>query len=184
MATVTGLTAERMLEIEAASIVDGAVVLDHLILKRHDDTEIDAGDVRGSQGIQGVPGDVWVPPAWQAWAPVYDGGTMTVTDGTGGHPSGNLCRYMVLGKTCFVQHGRVLNKGGTASGLITLTLPVAPKYGRAMFAATADNGIANAGIFDSFAVMSVMKPPAWDTGVAAFALGAHWIAFNGFYEIN
>lgn len=59
MATVTGLTAERMLEIEAASIVDGEVVGDDLILTRHDETEINAGNVRGAtgpQGIQGVPG--------------------------------------------------------------------------------------------------------------------------------
>lgn len=45
MAKVTGLTAARMLEIEAASIVDGEIdeTSGHLILKRHDDTEIDAG---------------------------------------------------------------------------------------------------------------------------------------------
>lgn len=56
MATVTGLTAERMLEIEAASIVDGEVVGDDLILTRHDETEINAGNVRGATGDQGVQG--------------------------------------------------------------------------------------------------------------------------------
>ncbi len=44
MATVTGLTAERMLEIEAASVVDGEVVGGNLILTKHDETEIDAGE--------------------------------------------------------------------------------------------------------------------------------------------
>lgn len=45
MATVNGLTAERMLEIEAASIVDGHIDgSGHLILTAHDGTEIDAGD--------------------------------------------------------------------------------------------------------------------------------------------
>lgn len=44
MAIVTGLTKERMLEIEAASIVDGNVDgTGHLILVRHDGTTIDAG---------------------------------------------------------------------------------------------------------------------------------------------
>lgn len=56
MATITGLTAERMLEIEAASIVDGEVVGDDLILTRHDTTQINAGDVRGPAGPQGPEG--------------------------------------------------------------------------------------------------------------------------------
>lgn len=56
MATVTGLTAERMLEIEAASIVDGDVVGDNLILTRHDSTQINAGSVRGPQGDAGPVG--------------------------------------------------------------------------------------------------------------------------------
>lgn len=56
MATVTGLTAARMLAIEAASIVDGAVVGDDLILTKHDSTTINAGVVKGPQGPPGDPG--------------------------------------------------------------------------------------------------------------------------------
>lgn len=55
MATITGLTAERMLEIEAASIIDGEVVGDHLILEKHDGTLIDAGSVVGPTGPTGPP---------------------------------------------------------------------------------------------------------------------------------
>lgn len=48
MATVNGLTKERMLEIEAASIVNGAVDLSgHLILTNFAGEEIDAGNVKG-----------------------------------------------------------------------------------------------------------------------------------------
>lgn len=55
MATVTGLTKERMLEIEGNSVVDGFVNANkHLILTRHDGTEIDAGNVEGPQGISGM----------------------------------------------------------------------------------------------------------------------------------
>lgn len=44
MATVTGLTKERMLEIEAASVVSGTIdASGHLILTTHDGTQIDAG---------------------------------------------------------------------------------------------------------------------------------------------
>jgi hypothetical protein len=59
MATVNVYTAERMAAIEAASVVDGDVIGDNLILERNDGTTIDAGNVRGpqgAQGIQGVPG--------------------------------------------------------------------------------------------------------------------------------
>lgn len=61
MATVTGLTKERMLEIESASIVSGAVLLDELILTRRDGTQINAGSVRGPAGQDGqdaAPGSV------------------------------------------------------------------------------------------------------------------------------
>lgn len=45
MATVTGLTAQRMLAIEAASVVSGAInASGHLILTTHDGTQIDAGN--------------------------------------------------------------------------------------------------------------------------------------------
>lgn len=50
MATVNGLTAERMLEIEAASVVDGEIKPDgHLILTTHGGTEIDAGSITVTQ---------------------------------------------------------------------------------------------------------------------------------------
>lgn len=52
-AFVDGLTKERMLEIEAASVVDGEVVGDDLILTRHDGTTINAGNVRGPAGSGG-----------------------------------------------------------------------------------------------------------------------------------
>ena len=44
MATVTGLTAERMLEIEGQlRLFDGEIVSSNLILTKHDGTTIDAG---------------------------------------------------------------------------------------------------------------------------------------------
>lgn len=56
MATVTGLTAERMRQIEAGSIVDGKIdASGHLILTRYDETEIDAGDA-----VVAVPADAVV----------------------------------------------------------------------------------------------------------------------------
>jgi microcystin-dependent protein len=57
MATVTGYTAERMKEIEDSTVVDGEVSGDDLILLTRDGTEINAGNVRGPQGIQGPSGN-------------------------------------------------------------------------------------------------------------------------------
>jgi microcystin-dependent protein len=60
VARVTGLTAERMLGIEAASVVDGEInESGHLILERHDGTEIDAGSALAtipisSTTVQGI----------------------------------------------------------------------------------------------------------------------------------
>lgn len=57
MATVTGMTADRMLAIEAASVVDGDVVGDNLILTKHNGITINAGNVRGPIGPTGADGE-------------------------------------------------------------------------------------------------------------------------------
>lgn len=56
MATVTAFTAQRMQEIEDGTVVDGLVVGDDLILTRRDDSQINAGNVRGAAGPQGLQG--------------------------------------------------------------------------------------------------------------------------------
>jgi microcystin-dependent protein len=56
MATITGLTASRMLEIEGESIVDGEIIAGNLILTKHDGTTINAGPVIGPPGPQGPAG--------------------------------------------------------------------------------------------------------------------------------
>jgi hypothetical protein len=58
MTTVTGLTADRMLAIEAASVIDGDVVSGNLILTKHDGSTINAGSVIGPAGPQGPPGSM------------------------------------------------------------------------------------------------------------------------------
>lgn len=53
MATVTGLTAERMIESENMSVVGGDIVGDNLVLTTRGGDTINAGSVRGPQGPQG-----------------------------------------------------------------------------------------------------------------------------------
>ncbi len=73
MATVTGYTAARMKQIEDSAIVDGDVIGDDLILTRFNAAQINAGNVRGPQGIQGPAGPV--PEA------LIDGNTYARKDG-------------------------------------------------------------------------------------------------------
>jgi microcystin-dependent protein len=56
MATITGLTAARMLEIEAASIIDAEVVDGNLILIAHGGERINVGPISGPQGAPGPAG--------------------------------------------------------------------------------------------------------------------------------
>lgn len=63
MATVTGLTATRMLAIEAASVVAGIVTNGRLVLTKRDGSTIDAGSVIGPPGPKGDPGSITVSPA-------------------------------------------------------------------------------------------------------------------------
>lgn len=53
MATVTGLSASRMLEIEGSILVSASVVGDNLILTKQDGTTVNAGNVRGLPGPAG-----------------------------------------------------------------------------------------------------------------------------------
>ena len=71
MATITGLTAARMLEIEGASVVEGEIIGSNLILTKHDGSTIDAGPVigpvgpvgpMGPSGVSSIPGEVKLWP--------------------------------------------------------------------------------------------------------------------------
>ena len=56
MATITGLTAVRMLEIEGESVVDGEIISGNLWLTKHNGEKINAGPVIGPVGPQGPTG--------------------------------------------------------------------------------------------------------------------------------
>lgn len=100
MATIQGLTAPRMLEIEAAAIVAGVVDENmHLILTKHDGTTIDAGKVQGDGvpmgGTEGqiivktVDGSVWADNyATNVEQPVKNNTGATMEKGTAVYVSG------------------------------------------------------------------------------------------------
>ena len=58
MATVTGYTAERMMEILNETIKSLQVVGNNLIATKYDNSTVNLGNVRGIQGIQGIQGEV------------------------------------------------------------------------------------------------------------------------------
>lgn len=51
MSTINGLTAERLLQLEADTVIGGHVDGEDLILEQHDGTTINAGSVRGFPGL-------------------------------------------------------------------------------------------------------------------------------------
>lgn len=51
MATINGLTATRLLQLEADTVIGGHIDGDNLILEQHDGSEINAGSVRGFPGL-------------------------------------------------------------------------------------------------------------------------------------
>lgn len=63
MATVTGLTAAKALELASQDIIDGEVSGDDLLLTRRDGTAFIAGNIRGPQGIPGTLSIAEKPPA-------------------------------------------------------------------------------------------------------------------------
>ena len=67
MATITGLTADRMLEIEGQTVIGGKIVNNHLILTKFDGTEVDTGVLPpGPQGPVGPAGGL-IPGELRLW---------------------------------------------------------------------------------------------------------------------
>lgn len=159
MATVTGLTAARMIEIEAASVVDGVIVGDDLILTRYDGSTINAGDVRGPQGPIGSSSDTAVVIAtsgtrpampyaglyvyetdtdfvyrWNGSAWVYVGGTIICTSGTRpAVPFTGLEIYETDTKRPYTYNGTIWVYTGGDVICTSSTRPSSPFTGLAIF---------------------------------------------------
>jgi len=122
MATITGLTAERMLGIEAESVVDGEVRGDgHLWLIKHDGSEIDAGPVLGPPGPAGPSG-----PAAISAIP----GEVRMWSGTNLPAIGTYGRWVWANGAVYVVSEHPIAAGHIASGWRT-------------FAGASDPGVAN-----------------------------------------
>ncbi len=107
MGSITGLTAERMLAIEAASVVSGTVNgSNHLILTTHGGSDIDAGNVvgpAGSNGTNGTDGSDGSDGArGSEWFDYIGSGTPTGITG------------MLSGDYCLRSDGEVFKYNGSA----------------------------------------------------------------------
>jgi microcystin-dependent protein len=113
MATVTGFTAERMLNIENSTVVDGEVQGDNLILQTRDGTPIDAGSVRGPKGDTGAVGPASVHP-----------GIISMYGGNSAPAGYLLCDGALVSRvtyaTLFDEIGTIW---GAGDGLNTFSLP-------------------------------------------------------------
>lgn len=115
MATVTGLTAARMLAIEAASVVAGIVSGNNLILTRFDGSTIDAGNVRGPKGDTGDTGPAGVQPPTGCMLP-FAGATA---------PTGwLLCNGAEISRTTYSALFNVISdEWGAGDGSTTFNIP-------------------------------------------------------------
>ena len=113
MATVTGYTAERMQDIEDGTVVDGNIVGDNLILVRHDGGQIDAGSVRGPQGIQGPAGLAAVLP-----------GIISMFGGNTAPAGYLLCNGAAVSRTTYAAlYAQIGVLHGAGDGTTTFNLP-------------------------------------------------------------
>lgn len=181
MDVVTVLNAARMLGIEAASVVSGAVNgAGHLILTKHDGTTVDAGYVVGPAGAAGAPGAPGAPGVspslgvWANFALVLGGlGAMTVTPGA--HPD-NHSRYLAMGKVCFFSFSQLYTFGGTIGQSFTVNLPVnRPQPGNDVGIGDVQNAIARALIQPTSVLLGATHQP--------WVAGTFHARFNGAYEI-
>ncbi len=110
MPTVTGFTAARMLAIEEQAIVDGEIIGDNLILVRNDETTINAGNVRGPQGVAGPPGGLGEAP--------IDGSTYGRKDGAWEVAIGSVVEAPTDGKAYARQSGSWIIAPGSLLGSV------------------------------------------------------------------
>lgn len=143
MATVTGLTAARILEILNDTIESAMVDGDDLIFTRHDGSNFNAGDVRGPQGDVGPAGeDVLGLTAWltnamlentagepgaassvSTWTPEIQTTGTAVNYGASPTRTG---QYIRIGKLCFAKASILFGASGMSAGTGTygFSLPV------------------------------------------------------------
>ena len=131
MPTVTGLTSARMLNIEANSVVSGAIVGNDLILTRFNAATINAGNVRGPQGVAGPMGEVSLAELSVSIGNLFEFNaaiTPTLTGmaiGTGGGAF-NSMGYLYMGGTEVGERGFLEVWGTVLFGTSTPTFPTGP----------------------------------------------------------
>lgn len=147
MSLVTGFTAARLLIMEAATIVSGAIVGDNLILTKNGGGTVNAGNVRGPQGIPGPTGTNLITNAMlnnalgepgaasvtSGWTPAVTIAGTPITYGTGSSRQG---QYIRQGKKCLAIGNVVLGSAPAfgAGGTFEFSLPVTPAANPTMFA--------------------------------------------------
>lgn len=125
MATVTGFTAERMLQIEKTTVVDGEVVGDDLHLMTREGLVIDAGNVRGPIGPQGPMGEVTDADLANAMAATrVPSGSMTMFAGDNAPSGWLICDGSAIDRTTYADLFSILGtKYGLGNGTTTFNLP-------------------------------------------------------------
>lgn len=119
MATITGYTSARIKQIEDKAIINGTILGDNLILITYDGTEINAGNVRGPQGIEGPIGEVSIEDLNAAIAAAHAAGAITSTQLAAGAVIPSKIAAGAVGNTALATGSVTTTK--IADGTITTT---------------------------------------------------------------
>lgn len=173
MTSITGLTAARMLAIEGASIVDGEVVGDDLILTKHDATTINAGNVRGGDGIGAAE------VTQEGWHNVGAGGEPAFTNGWANRGGGYCVTRFMKDPAGIVRIEGTLITGTTGTAAFTLPVgyrPAVDQYFPVLLAAGVAGGycsISTAGVvvLARGAASDIYLQLSFSTGQTTFPAG-------------
>jgi len=105
-------------------------------------------------------------PTWFNYTPTYGAsGSMTWTSVTA-----NPAKFKINGKSCTVVISASGTTGGTASTVLTVTLPVTPDNTTYRVGGSVDDGVGYPGWFGNYASIGTIYCSRWDNG--NFGLGA------------
>lgn len=180
MATLTGLTAARMLAVEAASVVAGTIVGPNLILQRKDTSTFNAGQVTPSV-VSSLPGS---PTDGQE---VYYQNAAMATAGIMWHlryrAAATTYKWEVLGGGPFMEHAsaattRAVSTYGdlTSGAMSTWTIPLVGEY-EVEIGASLSPGAAGQGFYMSIAI-------AGATALDADSVLAYCVSSLGQWDVS
>lgn len=176
MVSVTGLTEEKMVEIDGLSIVDSDVVGNNLILTRRDGSTVDAGSVKGVDGGGGVLGDKYFARSTSTQSLT----TGVITDVTSYAFVSGLSTLFTIGSGTtftanqaglyYIKHAVYFGSGGSTSRRISLIYLNGVEIRRVDTGSRGSNDLVGVTTMVNLAIGDVLNFKAYQNSGAAVSL--------------